>query len=253
MPVVKQTLPDGSVKVLTGGAAEAYLAAQKKAEKEAKKALEKKKVAAIKAGDADAAWAAKAELSSSNAAARMSASEDAQAEVLNEIRAGSSAYQFYRVLPTDWKSDAEEVRCYLYINLGFQALEWGKVSKEAPGKNDIHLFTGMMEISDEKIKEIYEKSDKFTQGQFTLEKFTDSFKQPKIFELHPSLLKKNGKIAVDIPEGALVAVKSVKNTAQRIMPHRDIGLLILKQKEININHSYICAVIPPEMEASCIV
>lgn len=245
MPVVKQTLPDGSVKVLTGGAAEAFLAAQKKADKEAKKALEKKKVEALKSGDASAVAAAKAELSSSNAAARMSGAEEAHAEVLNEIRAGSSEFQFYRVMAADWESDEELIASYQKHNLGFDKAE------DAPGRGKIHLFVGVQCLSDEKIKEMYEAE---RGRRESLEWFTAHVKKPKVFEMHPSLLKKNGKMAVDIPEGAMVAVKSENNTAQRLASVSGApGSRITKLTNVNITHKYICAVIPPEMEASCIV
>jgi hypothetical protein len=229
----KVTLPDG--KVLVGPAADAYLAAQKKADKEAKKALE----AAKKSGDAAAA----AELASAKASAAMSAADVAQAEVLAEVRANPSAYRFYRVMPADWESDEELIASYQRINLGFEK------ASEAPGPKDIHLFLGVRSITDETIKKMFEADTFNTQS---LEFMTAFHRKSTILEMHPSLLKKNGKMSVDIPEGALVAVKSERNTAQRKARVSGApGSTILALTDVSINHSYICAVIPPEMEKLC--
>ena len=241
----KVTLPDG--KVLVGPAADAYLAAQKKAEKEAKKALEKKKVDALKSGDADAAWAAKADLASVKASAAMSTADAAQADVLAEISSGSSDYHFYHVMDADWDSDSESVNNYLQHNLGFGDNIMG-LSKDAPGPKEINLFIGVRALTDEKIKEMYDsqKRDK------SLAWFTDYLREPKVFEAHPSLLKKNGKMAVDVPEGGLVAVKTVRNVAQRKAYMSGAGPgMMLKIGDVTIHHQYICAVIPKEMEKSC--
>jgi hypothetical protein len=244
MPSV--TLPNGTV--LVGPKAAEYIKAQAKAQKEAKVATKKKLVEAKKAGDEDAAWAAKADLSSSNAAARMSGADAAQAEVLNEIRSDPSGYTFYRVMPTDWKADAEAVSSYMLCNLRFGDIVSG-VSKEAPGSKDISLFTGVRSLKDETIKVMHE-SDRGRRE--SLEWYTAVLRKSTILEAHPSLLKKNGKLAIDIPEGAMVAVKDETNSAERLC-YGGIGGggSILMRKTVHIHHKYICAVIPPEMEASC--
>jgi hypothetical protein len=232
--MTKVTLPNG--KVLVGPAADTYLAAQKKAAKEEKKALE----AAKKSGDVAAA----AELASSKASAAMSAADVAHAEVLAEIRANPSAYRFFHVMAADWESDAEDISSYQRINLGFEK------ASDAPGPKELHLFIGERCLTDEKIKEMFE-ADTFNTK--SLEYITAYHRQPTVLEMHPSLLKKNGKMALDIPEGAMVAVKSVRNTAQRKARVSGApGSSILALTDVSINHSYICAVIPKEMEASCI-
>ena len=241
MPTFK--LPCG--KILTGQAAVDAEKKQKKEEKESKKAAEKKMLDARKSGDVGGAAAAAAELSSSNAAAKMSSADAAQAEVLAEIRGGSSEYRFYRVMPADWETDEEAISYYQRINLGFEK------ASDGPGPKDINLFLGVRMLSDEKIKEMVEKD---TFNTTPLERLTAFYRQPTILEAHPSLLKKNGKMAVDVPAGALVAVKSVHNTAQRMARVSGApGSQILKLTDVYINHTYICAVIPREMEASCIV
>jgi len=231
MPTFK--LPCG--KILTGQAAVDAKKKQEKEEKEAKKALE----AAKKSGNVAAA----AELASAKASAAMSAADVAQAEVLAEIRANPSAYRFYRVMPADWESDEELIASYQRINLGFEK------ASEAPGPKDIHLFVGVRALTDETIKKMFEADTFNTQS---LEFMTAFHRKSTILEMHPSLLKKNGKMAIDIPEGAMVAVKSEHNKAQRKARVSGApGSSILALTDVSINHSYICAVIPPEMEKLC--
>lgn len=238
MPTFK--LPCG--KILTGQAAVDAEKKQKKEEKEAKKAAEKKMLDARKSGDACGAAAAAAELSSSNAAARMSAADAAQADVLAEIRSGSSEYRYFRVMAADWESDEELIATYQTVNLAFHKAE------DAPGPKEISLFLGVHCLTAEKVKEMFDAQHYVE----TLESFSAMVQRPHVLEVHPSLLKKNGKMAVDIPNGAMVAVKSVRNTAQRLAPKGGNGHRIMALQDVSINHSYICAVIPPEMEASCI-
>jgi predicted SAM-dependent methyltransferase len=73
----------------------------------------------------------------------------------------------------------------------------------------------------------------------------------RMLEAHPSLLKKSGKMAIDIPDGAYVAVKSVHNTAQRLAPSGAPGHRIMKLQDVSITHNYICAVLPAEMKDIC--
>jgi hypothetical protein len=61
------------------------------------------------------------------------------------------------------------------------------------------------------------------------------------FELHPSLLKKSGKAAIDISEGVMVAVRLSKRYFQGYVN----GCRVDDPTASSIN--YICAIIPPEM------
>ena len=248
MPTFK--LPCG--KILTGQAAADAEKKQKKEEKEAKKALEKKKVEALKAGDADAAWAAECDLSSSNAAGggRISGAEKFQEEVLNEIRANPSAYYYYRVRQTDWKKDADEVDEYLRRSLGYSGK--GKASSGASGR--YQLFTGVRQWTDEKLRKMYDDTvvgHRYAKHE-AFEEFALSHRQFSIHEVHPSLQRKSGKAAIEIPDRALVAVRIESGTAHGVKSVSGVpGSRLLELVDFSISHSYICALIPPEMEALC--
>ncbi len=246
MPTYK--LPCG--RVLTGPAAQAEIDKQRKAEKEAAKAAKTKKVEALKSGDAMAVAAAESDLASVRAAGGggLSTAEAFQASVLDEIRSGKHSYSFFRVCrAADWEEDVEEISSYQLVNLGFCDASDG-VSKQAPGEKEINLFLSAPCNTQEKLRAAFERAH---YGDADFESFVSKVMKRRMLEAHPSLLKKSGKMAIDIPEGAYVAVKNVQNTAQRLAPKGGNGHRIMALQDVSITHNYICAVIPPEMKDIC--
>jgi hypothetical protein len=216
----KVTLPDGSV--LVGPKADEYLKAQAKAQKAAKEDAKKKVVEAKKAGDEDAAAAAVAVLEASKPC-HLSNADAFQAETMKVLETTHRHdHHFYHVMRADWTGDEKQIRSYLSCNLAYDP-------KDAPSEKDIHLFAGNATYVC------------WNAGVNTCESNV-------ILEVHPSLLKKSGKMAIDIPEGALVAVRHERNSAQRLATsHSYAKCKVIR--EVNINHSYIVAVIPREREA----
>lgn len=203
----KVVLPDGTI--LVGGKADEYKAAEAKAKKE----MKKKVVEARKAGDMESVASVVADLAASKAAALMSSADAFQAEVLNYItKYHRHGYMFYRIVDTAGLEDKADA--YGCANLRFD---------EMP--KDINYFAG-------------DATYRYWNGGITTEKTIDH-----IMEVHPSLLKKNGKVAIDIPVGAVVAVRTETNTAERLVRGGAPGSSCKELRNVTINHSYICAIV----------
>jgi hypothetical protein len=218
----KVPLPDGTV--LVGPKADEYIKQQKKSEKEAKKSAEKKLVDARKSGDEETAVAVAADLAAKKQAAHQSNADAFQAEVMNYINIHHRHdYTFYRISRrTDWTSDEKKVNSYIQYDLHYNL-------KDAPSEKDLHLYMGDTDYK------------WYNAGMDT------AHVKDRILEVHPSLCKKSGKIAIDIPENCVVAVRNESNTAQRIAAsHSYSKCQVLR--EVSISHSYICAIIPAEKE-----
>ncbi len=211
MPTYK--LPDG--RILAGAAAQAEIDRQKKLEKEAKKAAQNKKVEALKSGDASAAAAAVAELASTKSSAGLSSAAAFQAAVLDEIRSGSHDYTFYHIVDLDG--------------------------------SQIH---GSLHVSEESLREQYERAHGEKSGQ-SFEKFSSIVMKEQLLEPHPDLLKKNGKLAINIPEGSIVAIKIGEGVVHKhgVDFSQSSNVKLIHK---SVSHNYICAIIPPDMESICI-
>ncbi len=203
----KVVLPDGTV--LVGGKADEYIRAEAKAKKE----MKKKVMDARKAGDMESVADIAADLATSKAAALMSNADSFQAEVLDYItKKHRHDYTFYRIVES---VDVEDkVDSYVRANLRFE---------EVP--KDIKYFTG-------------DATYRYWNGGITTEKAVDH-----ILEVHPSLLKKSGKLAIDIPVGSVVAVRSETNTAQRLIKVTGKSCTSKELRDVTIHHAYICAIV----------
>ena len=222
----KVVLPDG--KVLVGHAAEEYIRKQKAAEKEAKKAAELKVAVARAAGDEGGAAAAAADLKEMKSAALMSNPEAFMASVMKEIETTKKhGFHFFVVNgPADWKrADKEEVDAYIGGSLRY--IE----EKDAPSEKELHLFMGgakYLALDGSKVVEIE--------------------KPNYVLEVHPQLLKKNGKVGVEIAPGSVVAVKHTVVEGSRVVrtraPHSSFATK--RVQNTMIHHHWIYAVVPEE-------
>ena len=205
---------------------------EKEAEKEAKAAQKDKMMSARARGDVAGAAAVKAELAGAAAAKLMSSAEAFMAEQMAFIDGHHRHnHRFYTISRrADWKGeDAERVHDYLMGSLRFR-----NQPKDAPGEKDINLYVG-------------DCTYKWWNGKIEM-----SEKKGVVLEVHPSLLKKDGKtMSVVIPDGAVVAVRVESTTGHRIA--KEAGSLAYgaaaKMREVNIHHLAIVAVISPEKAA----
>jgi hypothetical protein len=218
----KVTLSDGTV--LVGPKADEYIQQQKKAEKEAKKNSQKKLIEARKSGDEETASAVAADLAAKKQSVHQSNADAFQSEIMHDINTHQRhPYTFYRISrPSDWNSDEKQVNSYIQCNLKYNL-------NDAPTEKDLHLYMGDADYK------------WYNAGMTTITV------KDKVLEVHPSLLKKNGKLAIEIPDNCVVAVRGESNTAQRIAAsHNYSKCQVLR--EVDISHSYICAIIPTEKE-----
>lgn len=203
----KVVLPDGTV--LVGGKADEYIRAEAKAKKE----MKKKVVEARKAGDMESVAELAADLAASKAASLMSKADSFQAEVLDYItKHHRHNYMFYRIVESDGLE--KEVTSYVRANLRVD---------EVP--KDVQFFAG-------------DATYRYWNGGITTEKAVNH-----IMEAHPSLLKKSGKLAIDIPVGSVVAVRTESGSMQKFVRAGVPGSSCKELRDVTTTHSYICAVV----------